>query len=181
MRFYYFLFLGKSEMDGISLLQLHTELSAANASSKQLFRNSQNLYDEKGGLNVSHEFRVGMKLEAVDVSHSQFICVATVHDILFSRILIHFDGWPDLYDYWVEPWSNLIQPVGYCQNHGIRINVPKGYNPSKFTWLKYLKETSSSAAPASAFVKVGFTVYTTFQSDLITLISKIRSLYIQLS
>ncbi|GAU94901.1 hypothetical protein RvY_06600 [Ramazzottius varieornatus] len=139
---------GKVKVDGIALLQLH---NAANVTEKHLFRNSQNLYDEKGELNLAHEFRVGMKLEAVDMSHSEFICVATVHDVLYSRILIHFDGWSDQYDYWVEPWSGLIQPVGYCQNRGIGLNVPKGYNPAKFNWQKYLKETGSSAAPASAF------------------------------
>ena len=43
-------------------------------------------------------FVVGMKLEAVDLPHPSFVCVATVADISGSKLLIDFDGWTDKYD-----------------------------------------------------------------------------------
>ncbi|KAF6040192.1 L3MBTL4 [Bugula neritina] len=32
-----------------------------------------------------------------------------------DRILVHFDGWEDAYDYWCYYNSLYIHPVGWCQ------------------------------------------------------------------
>ncbi|CAB0034608.1 unnamed protein product, partial [Trichogramma brassicae] len=52
--------------------------------------------------NVPTGFRVGMKLEAVDRKDSSSVCVATVAGVMDNRILVHFDSWDDLYDYWAD-------------------------------------------------------------------------------
>ena len=66
-----------------------------------------------------------MKLEAVDRKNSTLVCVATVADLLFNRILVHFDNWDHVYDYWVEPTSSYIHPVGWCEKNGHTLTPPK--------------------------------------------------------
>ncbi|XP_035664892.1 lethal(3)malignant brain tumor-like protein 4 [Branchiostoma floridae] len=100
----------------------------------------------------SHGFRVGMKLEAVDVKNQSLICVATVRDVMDNRFLVHFDGWDDGYDYWCEPNSPYIHPVGWCEETGNILTPPKDYpEPEHFTWQDYLTQTKSQAVPARAF------------------------------
>lgn len=110
-----------------------------------------------------------MKLEAVDKKNTSLICVATVRDMMDNRILVHFDGWDDIYDYWADPTSPYIHPVGWCDQYGHDLTSPSGKlhvgklfskihefatdypTPENFTWEKYLKETKSVAAPVRAF------------------------------
>ncbi|KFV46961.1 Lethal(3)malignant brain tumor-like 1, partial [Gavia stellata] len=101
---------------------------------------------------TSPGFEVGMKLEAVDRMNPSLICVATVTDVVDNRFLVHFDNWDDTYDYWCDPSSPYIHPVGWCQEHGKPLTPPQDYpDPDNFTWEKYLKETGASAVPAWAF------------------------------
>lgn len=69
-------------------------------------------------------FRVGMKLEAVDRKHSSLVCVASVADVMDSRILVHFDSWDDVYDYWADVSSPYIHPVGWCHHNGHSLTPP---------------------------------------------------------
>ncbi|XP_029140587.1 lethal(3)malignant brain tumor-like protein 1 [Protobothrops mucrosquamatus] len=97
-------------------------------------------------------FQVGMKLEAVDRMNPSLICVATVTDVVDNRFLVHFDNWDDTYDYWCDPSSPYIHPVGWCQEHGKPLTPPQDYpDPENFCWEKYLSETGASAAPTWAF------------------------------
>lgn len=54
--------------------------------------------------------------------------MATVADILGNRARIHFDGWTDDFDYWVDITSTNIHPVGWCDNNGRTLSPPSGYN-----------------------------------------------------
>lgn len=49
-----------------------------------------------------------------------------VVDVLGDRVLIHFDGWEDSYDYWCDPSSPYIHPVGWCQENGKPLSPPNG-------------------------------------------------------
>lgn len=112
----------------------------------------RHLFLNKGSSVCPNGFRVGQKLEAVDRKNTSLICVATITDAMDNRILIHFDGWDDIYDYWVDPSSPYIHPVGWSDQYGHRLTPPSDYpNPKEFTWNNYLKETNSSAAPVRAF------------------------------
>jgi hypothetical protein len=55
-----------------------------------------------------------MKLEAVDPLNPILIRVATVFDLWTSQLKIHFDGWSDEYDFWVDDSSPDIHPAGWC-------------------------------------------------------------------
>ncbi|XP_058533013.1 lethal(3)malignant brain tumor-like protein 4 [Ochotona princeps] len=113
---------------------------------KKLFRNrSSNRPTPK-------EFRVGMKLEAVDRKNPSLVCVATIADIVEDRLLVHFDSWDDSYDYWCDVNSPYVQPVGWCQKNGRTLVAPQGYpNPEKFSWTEYLEATQTHAVPAKVF------------------------------
>uniref|UniRef100_A0A4W3I4R9 L3MBTL histone methyl-lysine binding protein 3 n=1 Tax=Callorhinchus milii TaxID=7868 RepID=A0A4W3I4R9_CALMI len=106
----------------------------------------------KHTIEIMQSFRVGMKLEAVDKKNPTFICVATVADMVDNRFLMHFDNWDESYDYWCDATSPYIHPIGWCQEHGKSLTPPPGYHdPKRFSWDKYLEETSSLPAPARAF------------------------------
>nr|XP_031543660.1 lethal(3)malignant brain tumor-like protein 1 isoform X5 [Vicugna pacos] len=97
-------------------------------------------------------FQVGMKLEAVDRMNPSLICVASVTDVVDGRFLVHFDNWDDTYDYWCDPSSPYIHPVGWCQKQGKPLTPPQDYpDPDSFCWEKYLEETGASAVPSWAF------------------------------
>lgn len=99
-------------------------------------------------------FQVGAKLEAVDKKNNNLICVATVADVIEEHILIHFDGWEDNYDYWCDPSSAYIHPVGWCSENGKPLSPPNDYKDVRnFTWERYLAETGCKPVPASAFTK----------------------------
>lgn len=104
-----------------------------------------------------------MKLEAVDRKNPHLTCVATVESIDDSRsdcLLIHFDGWTAKYgvnsayddahtvryDYWAEPSSSDLHPVGWCASHGKALAKPKSFEGS-FSWPAYLASENAQIVP----------------------------------
>lgn len=72
----------------------------------------------------NHGFKVGMKLEAVDLMEPRLICVATVKRVVHRLLSIHFDGWDNEYDQWVDCESPDIYPVGWCELTGYQLQPP---------------------------------------------------------
>ncbi|KAJ7987822.1 hypothetical protein DPEC_G00330500 [Dallia pectoralis] len=72
----------------------------------------------------NHGFRQGMKLEAVDLMEPRLVCVATVTRVVHRLLRIHFDGWEDEYDQWVDCRSPDLYPVGWCQLTGYMLQPP---------------------------------------------------------
>ncbi|XP_051818121.1 lethal(3)malignant brain tumor-like protein 2 isoform X4 [Antechinus flavipes] len=72
----------------------------------------------------NHGFRVGMKLEAVDLMEPRLICVATVKRVVQRLLSIHFDGWDSEYDQWVDCESPDIYAVGWCELIGYQLQPP---------------------------------------------------------
>lgn len=73
-----------------------------------------------------------------------------------NRVLIHFDSWDDIYDYWVDPTSPYIHPVGWCDEHGYSLTPPNSEHTLHYyyfimvkvfldcgTWLVHFKCYSS--------------------------------------
>ncbi|KAM9069369.1 lethal(3)malignant brain tumor-like protein 1 isoform 3-T3 [Sarcophilus harrisii] len=112
----------------------------------------KHLFSSHSNSSVPTGFQVGMKLEAVDRMNPSLICVASVTDVVNGRFLVHFDNWDDTYDYWCDPSSPYIHPVGWCQKQGKPLTPPQDYpDPDSFCWEKYLEETGTSAVPSWAF------------------------------
>nr|XP_042125002.1 sex comb on midleg-like protein 2 isoform X11 [Peromyscus maniculatus bairdii] len=61
-----------------------------------------------------NNFKVGMKIEAVDRKNPFLICPATIGDVKGDQIHITFDGWSGAFDYWCKYDSRDIFPVGWC-------------------------------------------------------------------
>lgn len=59
-------------------------------------------------------FKVGMHLEAADLMDPRLVCVATVARVVGRLLKIHFDGWEEEYDQWLDFESPDIYPVGWC-------------------------------------------------------------------
>ncbi|XP_043500389.1 lethal(3)malignant brain tumor-like protein 1 isoform X1 [Polistes fuscatus] len=122
----------------------YLKICKASAAPKNIFSNKSSVFPTG--------FRVGMKLEAVDRKHSSLVCVASIAGLMDSRILVHFDSWDEVYDYWADASSPYIHPVGWCHHNGHSLTPPNNCkDPKNFTWDIYLKETRSMAAPARAF------------------------------
>lgn len=65
-----------------------------------------------------------MKLEAVDPRNPILIRVTTVCDITDHMIKLHFDGWSEVYDYWVDDDCPDIHPAGWCSKTGHLLTPP---------------------------------------------------------
>uniref|UniRef100_A0A8C0EGR5 L3MBTL histone methyl-lysine binding protein 3 n=1 Tax=Bubo bubo TaxID=30461 RepID=A0A8C0EGR5_BUBBB len=118
----------------------------------KLFKEYQSFPYNKNG------FKVGMKLEGVDPEHQSIYCVLTVAEVCGYRIRLHFDGYPDCYDFWVNADSSDIHPVGWCEKTGHKLHPPKGYKEEEFSWPSYLKACKTQAAPKSLFENQNATV-----------------------
>uniref|UniRef100_A0A8C2AGB1 L3MBTL histone methyl-lysine binding protein 3 n=1 Tax=Cyprinus carpio TaxID=7962 RepID=A0A8C2AGB1_CYPCA len=71
-----------------------------------------------------HSFQLNMKLEVVDKRNPALIRVATVVHTDDHRLRIHFDGWTDEYDYWIDADSPDIHPAGWCAKTGHPLQPP---------------------------------------------------------
>ncbi|XP_055982138.1 lethal(3)malignant brain tumor-like protein 3 isoform X2 [Sorex fumeus] len=118
----------------------------------KLFKEYQSFPYNKNG------FKVGMKLEGVDPEHQSVYCVLTVAEVCGYRIKLHFDGYPDCYDFWVNADALDIHPVGWCEKTGHKLHPPKGYKEEEFNWQTYLKTCKAQAAPKSLFENQNITV-----------------------
>ncbi|XP_039190290.1 lethal(3)malignant brain tumor-like protein 4 isoform X1 [Crotalus tigris] len=111
----------------------------------KLFKESQSFPQNKNG------FKVGMKLEGLDPEHPSLFCVLSVAEVQGYRMRLHFDGYSECYDFWVNADSTDIHPVGWCEKTGHKLLPPKGYKDGDFNWASYLKTCKSQAAPKNLF------------------------------
>ena len=100
---------------------------------------------------IKNGFKVGMKLEGVDPQHPSKFCILTVAEVLGFRIRLHFDGYKDLFDFWVNSDHNFIFAAGFCEQTGRKLEPPAGMAPEEFNWNDYLLQTKSVAAPKHLF------------------------------
>ncbi|XP_055534439.1 lethal(3)malignant brain tumor-like protein 3 isoform X2 [Wyeomyia smithii] len=105
------------------------------AASKQLFTHLNSTSNE-------NKFEIGMCLEADDLKKSGKVCVASVSDKIDNRILVHFDGWDERYDYWVDIHSPYIHYINWHQENGYNITAPPDWNKGSFEWAKYIRMKS---------------------------------------
>lgn len=76
---------------------------------------------------INHGFRVGMKLESADLMESANIYVATITRVVGRLLKIHFDGWHEEYDQWVDCRSPDIYPVGWCELVNYKLTTPLNF------------------------------------------------------
>uniref|UniRef100_UPI00398E4518 lethal(3)malignant brain tumor-like protein 3 isoform X3 n=1 Tax=Pristiophorus japonicus TaxID=55135 RepID=UPI00398E4518 len=92
-------------------------------------------------------FKLGMRLEGIDPEHPSVFCVLSVAEVQGYRIRLHFDGYSECYDFWVNADSPDIHPFGWCEKTSHKLHLPKGYKDS----ASYLKSCKAQAAPKNLF------------------------------
>ncbi|KAI2650065.1 Lethal(3)malignant brain tumor-like protein 1 [Labeo rohita] len=100
---------------------------------------------------IKNSFRQGMKLEGIDPQHPSMYFVLTVAEVCGFRLRLHFDGYSDCHDFWVNANCPDIHPPGWCESTGHKLYTPKGCKEEEFSWSNYLKITRSQAAPKEMF------------------------------
>ena len=79
--------------------------------------------------------------------------MATITEIQGNRLLIHFDGWTKYYDYWCQPDTIDIHPIGWCEDNGHELQKPNG----KLTCLVYVEKAFMSCyihKPYKNFIQI---------------------------
>uniref|UniRef100_A0A672GK91 Lethal(3)malignant brain tumor-like protein 1 n=1 Tax=Salarias fasciatus TaxID=181472 RepID=A0A672GK91_SALFA len=122
---------------------------------------------------VKNGFKQGMKLEGIDplaalhaaagrpagrVSPSSARCGFSawiVLQVCGYRLRLHFDGYSDCHDFWVNANSPDIHPAGWCESTGHKLHTPKGCKEEEFTWTNYLRMTKAQVAPKELFASPG--------------------------
>lgn len=71
-------------------------------------------------------FKQDMKFEAELQNSGGKICVATVGDVLDSRILVKFDNYEETCNYWTDITAPYIHPIGFHAEYGFPIHTAPG-------------------------------------------------------
>ncbi|XP_014249159.1 polycomb protein Sfmbt isoform X3 [Cimex lectularius] len=78
-----------------------------------------------------HGFTIGQRLECADLMDPRLVCVATVARLVGRLIKVHFDGWEDEYDQWLDVQSPDMYPVGWCELVSHKLEEP--HSPPKLS------------------------------------------------
>lgn len=76
-------------------------------------------------------FKVGDFLEAIDPMHQSLICLVLVAQIEGFRMRLHFEGYLEPFDFWVNADSPFIFPCGFCKNTGRKLSAPETWDTTK--------------------------------------------------
>lgn len=76
-------------------------------------------------------FKIGMKLEADDIKNTERIFVATIRDVIDSRVLVALDEMESCYNYWTDIRSPYIHPINFHREGNYSIVSP----PSMYALL----------------------------------------------
>lgn len=100
-----------------------------------------------------NDYKIGMKLEAVDPRNVNSICIATVVGVLGSRLRLRLDGSDNKNDFWRLVDSSEIKPVGYCETNKGMLQPPLGFRMNASSWPSFLSKTLHDAemAPEEVF------------------------------
>lgn len=91
-----------------------------------------------------HSFKVGMKVECTDLMDPRLVCVGTISRVVNRLLKVHFDGWEDDYDQWMDCESVDVYPVGWCELVGHRLEGPRMKMPVKQVVKKEKKRKSTA-------------------------------------
>jgi len=100
-----------------------------------------------------NDFKIGMKLEAVDPRNVNSICIATVVGVLGSRLRLRLDGSDNKNDFWRLVDSSEIKVQGHCEGNGGMLQPPLGFRMNASSWPTFLSKTLHNAemAPIEIF------------------------------
>lgn len=110
---------------------------------------------KQGKAPPQNDFKIGMKLEALDPRNVTSTCIATVVGVLGSRLRLRLDGSDNKNDFWRLVDSTEIAPVGTCEGTGEMLQPPLGFRMNASSWPTFLAKTLTGAelAPKEIFKK----------------------------
>lgn len=100
-----------------------------------------------------HGIKEGDLLEAVDLMEPRLICVATVVRVVGRLLRIHFNGWEDNFDQWIDCESPDLYPAGWCAMVGYSLEPPKnspGQYSTPVSESRHSRKKSSSRGRVSS-------------------------------
>ncbi|XP_066245660.1 polycomb protein Scm-like isoform X1 [Euwallacea similis] len=100
-----------------------------------------------------NDFKVGMKLEAIDPRNVTSTCIGTVISTLGPRLRLRLDGSDNKNDFWRLVDSSEIHPIGHCEKSGGMLQPPLGFRMNASSWPMFLLKTLNGAemAPSKVF------------------------------
>ncbi|XP_058061705.1 polycomb protein Scm [Anopheles bellator] len=101
-----------------------------------------------------NEFKIGMKLEALDPRNVTATCIATVVGVLGSRLRLRLDGGDNKNDFWRLVDSNEIHTIGHCEESGEMLKPPLGFRLNASSWPTFLSKTLNGAVMAPSYIFV---------------------------
>ncbi|XP_053669858.1 polycomb protein Scm [Anopheles nili] len=101
-----------------------------------------------------NEFKINMKLEALDPRNITSTCIATVVGVLGSRLRLRLDGGDNKNDFWRLVDSNEIHPIGHCEKSGEMLKPPLGFRLNASSWPAFLAKTLNGAVMAPDYIFV---------------------------
>lgn len=84
-----------------------------------------------------------MKLECADLMDPRLVCVATVSRVVGRLLKIHFDGWENEYDQWLDCESPDIYPVGWCVTVGHKLEGPPSAGRNQLMPIKIIPKANT--------------------------------------
>ncbi|CAH0399852.1 unnamed protein product [Chilo suppressalis] len=100
-----------------------------------------------------NDFKVNMKLEALDPRNLTSTCIATVVGVLGPRLRLRLDGSDNKNDFWRLVDAGDIHPIGHCEKNDGMLQPPLGFRMNASSWPMFLLKTLNGAemAPAKSF------------------------------
>ncbi|KAI5631175.1 mbt repeat domain-containing protein [Phthorimaea operculella] len=100
-----------------------------------------------------NDFKVNMKLEALDPRNLTSTCIATVVGVLGPRLRLRLDGSDNKNDFWRLVDAGDIHPIGHCEKNDGMLQPPLGFRMNASSWPMFLLKTLNGAemAPAKVF------------------------------
>lgn len=93
-----------------------------------------------------------MRLEAADLMDPRLVCVATITRVIGRLLRVHFDGWEDEYDQWLDCQSPDIYPVGWCDLVDHKLEGPR-------VLVKNTSPTGTYQFYAYLYISIGIYTY----------------------
>ncbi|XP_011555628.3 polycomb protein Scm [Plutella xylostella] len=100
-----------------------------------------------------NDFKVDMKLEALDPRNLTSTCIATVVGVLGPRLRLRLDGSDNKNDFWRLVDASDIHTIGHCEKNGGMLQPPLGFRMNASSWPMFLLKTLNGAemAPSKVF------------------------------
>lgn len=100
-----------------------------------------------------NDFKVNMKLEALDPRNLTSTCIATVVGVLGPRLRLRLDGSDNKNDFWRLVDAGDIHPIGHCEKNDGMLQPPLGFRMNASSWPMFLLKTLNGAemAPPKVF------------------------------